>query len=193
MKALLRHRPGLSAVIVTTLALGIGSVTALYSVVNAVLVRPFPFRDQGRLVLLWQSDVTRNHPFIEVSHPDLRDWRSREAGIFESIASMSSVNFATTLTGAGDPQQLQVRVVSDPFFELLGAPPLLGRTFRPDDHRFGAPPVVVIGYGVWQRVFGGDPNARRRDPVEFERPAHRWRSLDRDRSAVRAGAAAADT
>jgi putative ABC transport system permease protein len=157
MKRLLRHRPGLSAVIVATLALGIGAATALYSVVSAVLVRPFPFRDQGRLALIWQTDVTRNHPFVEVSYPDVRDWRSRNADVFESMASMSSVNFATTLTGVGDPQQLQVRIVSDPFFELLGAPPLLGRTFRPDDHRFGAPPVVVIGYGVWQRVFGGDP------------------------------------
>ena len=154
---LARHRPALSATIIATLALGIGSATALYSVIDAVLVRPFPFRDQERLVMLWQSDVTRNHPFVEVSHPDVRDWRSRAASAFESIASMSSVNFATTLTGVGDPQQLQVRVVSDPFFELLGAPPLLGRTFRPDDHRFGAPPVVVIGHGVWQQVFGGDP------------------------------------
>ena len=157
MKQLLRHRPGLSAVIVTTLALGIGSVTALYSVVSAVLMRPFPFRDQERLVAIWQSDITRNHPVVEVSHPDVRDWRARNAALFESMASMSSVNFATTLTGAGDPQQLQLRIVSDPFFELLGAAAVLGRTFRPDDHRFGAPPVVIIGHGVWQRVFGGDP------------------------------------
>jgi len=157
IKGLARHRPALGALIIATLALGIGSATALYSVIDAVLVRPFPFRDQERLVMLWQSDVTRNHPFVEVSHPDVRDWRIRAASAFESIASMSSVNFATTLTGAGEPQQLQVRVVSDPFFELLGAPPLLGRTFRPDDHRFGAPPVVVIGHAVWQQVFGADP------------------------------------
>jgi putative ABC transport system permease protein len=121
-----------------------------------VLVRPYPFRDQGRLVVLWQSDAARNHPFVEVSYLDARDWRTRAAEAFESIASMSSVNFATTLTGAGDPRQLQVRIVSEPFFEVLGTPPLLGRTLRPDDHRFGTPPVVVIGYGMWQRVFGGD-------------------------------------
>jgi putative ABC transport system permease protein len=157
MRRLVRVRPALSAVIVATLALGIGSATALYSVVEAVLLRPFPFRDQERLVAIWQSDVTSNHPFVEVSHPDVRDWRSHAAGAFESIASMSSVNFATTLSGAGDPRQLQVRLVSEPFFDLLGAPPLLGRTFRADDHRFGAPSVVVIGYGVWQQIFGGDP------------------------------------
>jgi putative ABC transport system permease protein len=154
---LARRHPALCAVIVATLALGIGSATALYSVVNAVLVRPFPFRDQSRLVAIWQSDVTRNHPFVEVSYLDARDWKTRAAAAFESIASMSSVNFATTLTGAGDPQQLQVRIVSDPFFTLLGTPPLLGRTLRADDHRFGTPPVVVLGFGVWQRIFGGDP------------------------------------
>jgi putative ABC transport system permease protein len=157
MRRLFRVRPALSAVIVATLALGIGSVTALYSVVDAVLVRPFPFRDQERLVVLWQSDVTSNHPFVELSHPDVRDWRSRNADVFESIASMSSVNFATTLTGAGDPQQLQVRVVAQYFFDVVGAPPLLGRTLRPDDHQFGGPPVVVIGHAVWQGIYGGDP------------------------------------
>jgi predicted permease len=154
---LARHRPALGAVIITTLALGIGAATSLYSVIDAVLVRPYPFRDQSGLVVIWQSDVTRNHPFVEVSHPDVRDWRSRAADVFESIASMSSVNFATTLTGAGDPQQLQVRVVGQSFFNVLGATPLLGRTLIPDDHRFGGPPVVVISHAVWQRVYGADP------------------------------------
>jgi putative ABC transport system permease protein len=154
---LARHKPAMSAVIVLTLALGIGSATALYSVVEAVLVRPFPFRDQGRLAAVWQSDLKRNHPFVEVSYLDVRDWAERTSDAFESIASMSSVNFATTVTGMGDPQRLQTRVVSSPFFELLGAPPLLGRTLREDDHRFEAPRVVVIGHRVWQRLFGGDP------------------------------------
>jgi putative ABC transport system permease protein len=154
---LARHRPALSAVIIGTLALGIGSSTALSSVIDAVLVRPFPFRDQDRLAMLWQADVVRNHPFVEVSYLEVQDWRVRTAAAFESIASMSSVNFATTLTGVGDPQQLQVRVVSDPFFEVLGTPPALGRTLRFDDHRFEAPRVAVIGHGLWQRLFGGDP------------------------------------
>ena len=70
---------------------------------------------------------------------------------------MSSVNFATSVTGAGDPQQVQVRLISDAFFDVLGTPPALGRTLRADDHRFEAPRVVVIGHGVWQRLYGGDP------------------------------------
>ena len=154
---LARHRPALSAVIVGTLALGIGSATALYSVIDAVLLRPYPFRDQDRLAVLWQTDVVRNHPFVEISYLDARDWRSRAGDAFESIASMSSVNFATSVTGAGDPQQVQVRLISDAFFDVLGTPPALGRTLRADDHRFEAPRVVVIGHGVWQRLYGGDP------------------------------------
>ena len=150
-------RPGLSAVIVITLALGIGSATALYSVIEAVLLRPHPFREQGRLALLWQADVVRNHPFVEVSYLDARDWAARTSA-FESIASMSSVNFATTLTGVGDPRQLQVRAVSHPFFEVLGSAPALGRTLMADDHRSGSARVVIIGHGMWQSLYGGDPN-----------------------------------
>ena len=120
---LARHRPALSAVIIGTLALGIGSATALYSVIDAVLLRPYPFRDQDRLAVLWQTDVVRNHPFVEISYLDARDWRSRAGDAFESIASMSSVNFATGVTGAGDPQQVQVRLISDAFFDVLGYAP----------------------------------------------------------------------
>jgi putative ABC transport system permease protein len=149
-------QPSLSAVIVATLALGIGSATALYSVIQAVLLRPFPFRDQQQLVLLWQTDVVRNHPFVEVSYLDFRDWRTRTEP-FESMAAMSSVNFATTLTGIGEPRQLQVRAVSEPFFDVLGSVPVLGRTFVPDDHRSGAGKVVVIGYSLWRELFGSDP------------------------------------
>jgi putative ABC transport system permease protein len=157
LRRLALHRPALSAVIVATLALGIGSATALYSVIDAVLLHPLPFRDQSKLAVLWQADVTRNHPFVEVSYLDARDWRTRASSAFISIASMSSVNFGATLTGRGDPQQVQVRVVADPFFETLGAVPALGRTLQPTDHRFDAPRVVVIAHGLWQRVLGGDP------------------------------------
>ena len=160
MKSLARlvaHRPAFSGVIVATLALGIGSATALYSVIDAVLLHPFPFRDQAKLALLWQADLTRNHPFVEISYLDAREWQTRARDAFDSIASMSSVNFAATVTGIGDPQQLQVRVVGDPFFETLGAAPALGRTLQAADHRHQAPKVAVVGHGVWQRLFGGDP------------------------------------
>ncbi len=150
-------RPSLGAVIVATLAIGIGSATALWSVVDAVLVRPYPFRDQDRLAMLWQADVVRNHPFIEVSYLDARDWASRTPA-FESIVAMSSVNFATTLTGVGDPRQVQARAVCHPFFEVMGTAPALGRAFTADDHHPNSAKVVVIGHGLWQSLYGGDPD-----------------------------------
>ncbi len=106
----------------------------------------------------------RNHPFVEVSYADVRDWSTRTEP-FESMAAMSSVNFATTLTGIGEPRQLQVRTVSAPFFDVMGATPALGRTFVPDDHRSGAGKVVVIGYGLWRDLFGSDGSAVGRSMV----------------------------
>jgi predicted permease len=155
---LARRRGGLSAIIVATLALGIGSATALYSVITAVLLRPFPFRDQDRLVMLWQTDVARAHPFVEISYPDARDWHARTAA-FDSIAAMSSVNFPTTLTGMGDPRQLRLRAVAERFFDVMGRPAIVGRTFLSEDHRPGSSRTVVLGFGLWQSLFGGDPGA----------------------------------
>ncbi len=149
-------RPALGAVIVGTLALGIGAATALYSVIEAVLLRPYSFREQSRLAVLWQADVIRNHPFVEISYLDARDWAARTSA-FSGIASMSSVNFPTTLTGVGEPRQLQTRVVSSPFFEVMGSAPMLGRTLTADDHRPKTAKVVVIAHGVWQNLYGRDP------------------------------------
>jgi putative ABC transport system permease protein len=149
------RRPWLGITIVATLAIGIGSATALWSVVDAVLIRPFPFRDQSRLALLWQADVTRNHPFVEVSYRDARDWAARTPA-FASIASMSSVNFPTTLTGVGEPRRLQVRAVAYPFFEVIGTRPALGRILTESDHHPTSAKVVVISHALWQSLYGGD-------------------------------------
>ena len=168
-------RPALSALIVATLALGIGSATALYSVIEAVLLRPYPFREQNRIALLWQADVVRNHPFVEISYLDARDWATRTSA-FESIAAMSAVNFPATLTGAGDPRQLQVRAVSHPFFEVLGSAPILGRTLTADDHHAGAARVAVI----WSRSVAvalrrRSERGRAVDDARQRRPHDRWR------------------
>jgi putative ABC transport system permease protein len=166
----LRYRPALSAVIIGTLALGIGASTALFSVIDAVLLRPFPFRDQQQLVAMWQTDVVRNHPFVEVSYVDARDWRARTSA-FQSLAAMASVNFGTTLTGMGDPRQLQLRVVAESFFDVIGAVPLLGRTFTRDEHQPGSGHAVVIGHGVWQSVFAADPGVIGRS-MTFDEVTH---------------------
>jgi putative ABC transport system permease protein len=164
------RQPALAAVIVGTLALGIGAATALYSVMEAVILRPFPFRDQGRLVLLWQADVVRNHPFVELSYPEVRDWGTRTE-VFESVAAMSSVNFDATLTGAGEPRQVPLRAVGAPFFDVLGATPLIGRTLTADDHRAGAGRVAVIGHPLWHSAFGGDPGVVGR-PIVLDGDTH---------------------
>jgi putative ABC transport system permease protein len=149
------RRPRFTAVAVAVLAIGIGASTAVFSVVDAVMLRPLPFADAGRLVAVWQRSPDNSVPFIEVSYPDYLDWR-RQARAFESMAIIPSVNQGFMLAG-DEPAQVQGRLVSGNFFDVLGAHALLGRTLRPDDDRPDASRVAVLGYGLWQRRFGADP------------------------------------
>jgi putative ABC transport system permease protein len=151
----LRSRPMLVVVAVAVLALGIGASTAVFSVVDAVLLRPLPFADAGRLIVAWQRSPDNSVPFIEVSYPDYEDWR-QQARTFEAMAILPTVNSGFLLAG-DEPVQVQGRLVSGNFFDVLGARALLGRVLRPDDDRAGAGRVVVLGHGLWQRRFGGDP------------------------------------
>jgi putative ABC transport system permease protein len=150
----LRSRPLLVVVAVAVLALGIGASTAVFSVVDAVLLRPLPFADASRLVVAWQRSPDNSVPFIEVSYPDYLDWR-QQARAFESMAIIPTVNQGFMLAGA-EPAQVQGRLVSGNFFDVLGARALLGRPLRPDDDRVGANRVVVLGHALWQRRFGAD-------------------------------------
>jgi putative ABC transport system permease protein len=151
----LRSRPLLVVVAVAVLALGIGASTAVFSVVDAVLLRPLPFADASRLVVAWQRSPDNSVPFIEVSYPDYLDWR-QQARAFESMAIIPTVNQGFMLAGA-EPAQVQGRLVSGNFFDVLGARALLGRALRPDDDRVGADRVVLLGHALWQRRFGADP------------------------------------
>jgi len=151
----LRRRPRLVVVAVAVLAVGIGASTAVFSVVDAVLLRPLPFADPARLVVAWQRSPDNSVPFIEVSYPDYVDWRA-QARSFESMAIIPTVNQGFMLAG-DEPVQAQGRLVSGNFFDVLGARALIGRTLRPDDDRPGASRVVVLGQGLWQRRFGADP------------------------------------
>src|SRR5712692_3350213 len=151
----LRSRPLLVVVAVAVLAVGIGASTAVFSVVDAVLLRPLPFADAGRLVVAWQRSPDNSVPFIEVSYPDYLDWR-QQARTFESMAIIPTINQGFVLAG-DEPLPLQGRLVSGNFFDVLGARALVGRTLRADDDRVGASRVVVLGHGLWQRRFGGDP------------------------------------
>jgi putative ABC transport system permease protein len=149
---MLRKNPGFTAVAVLTLALGIGVNTAIFSVVNAVLFHPFPYKDAERLALLCEQSEKR--PFIALSVPDYYDWE-RENHTFESMGAV--LRWTPTLTGSGEPEQLSAATVTAGIFKTLGMAPEIGRTFGPSEDRPGAQAVVVLSHKLWQRRFGSDP------------------------------------
>jgi putative ABC transport system permease protein len=152
----LLKRPAFTALATVTLALGMGATTTLFSVVDAVLLHPLPYRDADRLVVLWQKDTRKEGPLVEVAWKDYETWRT-EARAFESLGLMTATNFRVNLSGRGEPAQAEGALVSGNFFELLGVPLLRGRAFLPEEDKPGAPTVAVMSHGLWQRQFGGDP------------------------------------
>jgi putative ABC transport system permease protein len=153
----LGRRPGFSGVVVATLALGIGGATAIFSVAHAVVLRPFPFHDPDRLVLLWQSDEHRGQPFVEMSYPTYRDWRDGNH-VFTDLAGMPSTNQGWVLTLGDRPRGVSGRIVTANFFSVLGVAPARGRAFVPEDDRVGAARVVVLSDALWRGVFGSAPD-----------------------------------
>jgi predicted permease len=148
----LRKNPGFATVAILTLALGIGANTAIFSVVNGVLLRPLPYRDPGRLVRIFEIEP-RGGWWFTFSPPNFMSLRE-EAMLLEDVAAYRETS--VTLTGHGDPERLAATRVSTRFFELLGTPLQLGRSFLPEEEVAGAEPVVILSHGVWQRRFGGD-------------------------------------
>ena len=145
----LAKSPGFTLIAVLTLALGIGANTAIFSVVNGVLLRPLPFRDPSRLVLIAEKSP---FPVISTSFENFSDWRDQSAS-FERMQAVRSA--AITLTGAGDPERLNVQMATAGVFEMLGINAQLGRTFLTEEDRAGGTPVVLLSYALWQRRFGG--------------------------------------
>ena len=152
----LARRPGFALVATAALGLGIGGATALFSVAHAVMLRPLPYAHPERLVLLWQRDLQRGQPFVEMSYPTYRDWRASNPA-FEDLAGLPSTNQSWTLTGRGEPVTLTGRLVSGNFFSVMGVPPALGRVLVPEDDRRGTARVVVLGHDLWRDLFGADP------------------------------------
>jgi putative ABC transport system permease protein len=146
--------PGFTAVAVLALALGIGVNTAIFTLVNAVLIERPPFHDPDRLVVMWETNARRPGRPNTIGPANFIRWRER-ATAFEQMAGLydSRVN----LTGAGAPEELIAMAVEPGFFPTLGVPPLIGRTFAPDEGPAGRDAVAVLTYDVWQRRFGGDP------------------------------------
>ena len=150
----MQRSPGFTAVVVLTLALGIGAATTIFSVVNGVLLTPLPYRDPQQLVVFYGTSPEKQLP--EVSFPAGLFVAIREKSrAFASMAAFEQAGF--TLTGNGDPVRVDAARVSEDFFRVFGAPPLMGRTFVASEHRSDNTTVSVISYGLWQRMFGGDP------------------------------------
>ena len=149
----LRRQPAMSAIIVLTLGLGIGAVTTIFTALDSIVLRPLPFSEPERLVALWQG--SKEAPLQgTVSAVDLEDWRQMSSS-FENIAGARG--WTATLTGVDQPESLTGSLVSHEMLATLGARPLLGRDFTPEDDTPGATAVVILTHALWQRQFGGDP------------------------------------
>src|SRR5215216_2057482 len=148
--------PGFTAVVVLTLALGIGANTAIFSVVNAVLLRPLPYREPERLVTMEHLYPSLNALQAPVSSTGFKDYRDR-THIFEKVAVQAG--WGANVTGRGAPERLNGSRVSAQFFQVFGVAPELGRTLVPEEDMPGKEKVVVLSYGLWQRLFGGRPDA----------------------------------
>ena len=151
---ILWKNPGFTAVAVIALALGIGANTAIFSVVNTVLLRPLPYKDPEQLVMVWEDNSRHGYPRDTPAAGNYVDWRDQNS-VFSSMAAVDEVNF--NLTGTGDPERIKGRRVSVSLFPLLGVDPQLGRVFTAAEDQPGAEGVVVLSQRLWQRRFGGDP------------------------------------
>ena len=151
---MLRKNPGFTAVAVITLALGIGANTAIFSVVQGVVLAPLPYREPDRLVAVWESNP--RFPLVDVSYPNFRD-RQRIARSFEQMAVFAHQGY--NLTGPGTPEHLDGKEISSGFFSTLGAKLTLGRGFSPAEDVHGGAPVVIISDRLFGNRFGGQPEA----------------------------------
>ncbi|MGH9711698.1 MAG: ABC transporter permease [Candidatus Acidiferrales bacterium] len=150
---MLAKNAGFTAIAILTLALGIGANTAIFSVVNAELLRPLPFHDPSRLVRIWGTSTRTHSKSNSISYPDYADWRAQNQ-VFERIGAYTSGNY--TLTGVEQPAHLEGQTVSAEMFSLLGATPEVGRTFLPDEdepHHH----VAILSHHLWKQRFDGDP------------------------------------
>src|SRR5438552_11702171 len=149
---MLRHGPGFTAAVVAALALGIGANTAIFSVVNAVLLKPLPFPDSRRLVMFMNTSPRGSGP--GASPTKFNVWR-QQTSAFQDVSAYTSTTI--NLTGPTDPEQLTAGQVSADFFRLFGAPVIVGRTFTADEDRPNGGRVIVLSEGFWRRRFAGDP------------------------------------
>jgi putative ABC transport system permease protein len=147
-------KPGFAAIATLSLALGIGANTAIFSLVDAVLLRPLPFHDPDRLVMVWEDAAKIGFPRNTPAPANYADWKAQNR-VFEDMAAINWRSF--NLTDEGEPEKVEAQAVTANFFPLLGVKPELGRVFTGEEDQPGRNNVAVISYGLWQRRFGGDP------------------------------------
>jgi len=148
----LRRQPAFTAIVVITLALGIGANTAIFSVINAVMLTPLPYREPHRLVMLWETRPGSDRPLV--SYPNFKDWRQRQRGFEDIGVYYPWASF--TMTGRGDAERVDGALVSGNYLQLLGVRPALGRLVTPADDSPGSARVALLDNGFFQSRFGGD-------------------------------------
>ncbi|MGA9771425.1 MAG: ABC transporter permease [Blastocatellia bacterium] len=153
-RMLLKH-PGFTLIAALTLALGIGANTAIFSVVNSLLLRPLPFSEPDKLVQIWEANVKRGRSEMPASFPNFADWRDQNH-VFEQVVAYTDGSF--NLTGTGESERIRSALVSPAFFSTLGINPILGRVFLPEEDKKNKVFSVVMGQRLWQRRFDSDPN-----------------------------------
>jgi putative ABC transport system permease protein len=151
---MLQKSPSFTFFAVAVLALGIAANSAIFSIADNVLVRPLPYRDSNRLVMVWEDASAYGFPRDTPAPGNFADWKSRNQ-VFEGMAAISDASL--NLTGSGNPEDLLGKWATANLFSVLGVTPALGRDFRPEDDIPGAPHVAILSHGLWMRRFGGDP------------------------------------
>jgi len=152
---MLTRNPGVTALASVALALGIGGSTVIFSVVNAVLLRPLPVSDPDRLVSIWANSPSRNLAYAFAAYSTYSEWKAN-CPSFESMSAYEPAS-ATLLVG-NDPERVDVLRVNATFFPMLGIHPAAGRDFLAEEDQPGGRRVAILSYGLWERRFGRDPN-----------------------------------
>jgi putative ABC transport system permease protein len=151
----LRHSPGFAGAALLTIALGVGATTAIFSVVQGVLLRPLPFPEPDRLVSVWLNNTREGIEEDVTSYPNFRDWREQSRAFDHVVGVATGVQ---SLTGEGEPEEVPSAIVTEGFFEMLGVQPAIGRGFRPEElEAESGGQVVVLSYELWTRRMGADP------------------------------------
>jgi putative ABC transport system permease protein len=163
---MLRKNPGFTAVAILTLALGIGSTTAIFSVVYGVLLRPLPYQNSDQIVRMWEVDATGHH--MNFADPNFADIRAQSHSL-QGVAEFNA--WLAPVSGGVQPTRAMVAFTSSEFFSVMGVQPIMGRGFAPEDQRFGAAPVVLVGYGYWKESLGAPADLSRIKLVVENRPA----------------------